>query len=411
MKKVLIVSFYFPPFSGAGATRITGLSKYLLRDGWVPHVITADWKPGNTNRYSATFGREVSDCAVFRAPLADLSHPTGDVGPVSRFKSRATNFVRKRRQFSAWKRECVGEIDRIWNTQGPFDAMISTTPPWQSLDVASTIHQRYKIPWIVDFRDIFEESINRIWWNRIAKRERKLCAGASTIVTVSQDLANSLSARHTAPVHCITNGFDAEEYAQQYERITPAKFTITYTGTLYSPNDPIRLSPRMLFQALDLLESQKLIAFDDCEVKLIGCPQYKVTEHIAGTRSSRIATSVDWLDREEVVKEQQTASVLLLLGSTHHKGILTSKLFEYLAAGRPILTLPSDGGAIEHVLTSCNAGVSASTVKQAADALLNMYQKWRTPEGLTFTGYPEEIQKFSRAHQAREFIQLLNEII
>jgi len=409
MRKLLIISMYFPPFAGAGATRFASLTKFIGQADWEPQVLTADWLPTNTNRYSKTFGSSVKRFVIHKATIPKLASVDSDASKLTRFVTRVKNYVAVRRQFIAWKKSCMRDFEKTTEQHGPFDAMIATAPPWQALEVASKISEQYNIPWIADYRDIFEESMPERKWNAQGDYERKLLKNATCAVTVSEELVGHLENRMELPVHCIPNGFDPDEF-MAVEKSKVEKFTITYTGTLYPPGHPSRVSPRILFEVLDDMSNQGVIDIDDFEVVFIGCSASKLSQHINGTKSGQVVKSIEWLERDQAILKQQQATMLLLLGSLECQGIMTSKLFEYLASGRPIVAIPSDNGSIDRVIESCRAGYFASTKREIAKIISDNYGQWKTGKGVRFDGDPKEIEKYSRKTQAYKFLELLEEI-
>ena len=401
---------YFPPFAGAGATRFASLTKFISETEWEPHVLTADWLPSNTNRYSESFGKSVRKYVIHKATIPSLTQADSNASKLARFVVRAQNYITVRRQFVAWKKSCLQQFERTVEQHGPFDAMIATAPPWQALEIAATISEKHGIPWIADYRDIFEESTPKRKWKTKEDYERKLLKNAACAVTVSDELVQCLQARLDLPIHCIPNGFDPDEFLPT-KKTKANKFTITYTGTLYPPGHPSRVSPRILFEVLDEMSAQGEINIDDFQINFIGCSHSKLLQHINGTHSAQVVNSIEWLERDQAILKQQQATMLLLLGSSECQGILTSKLFEYLASGRPIIAIPSDSGSIDRVIETCRAGFFASTNKGVAKIIGDNYAQWKTNYGVRYDGDSDEIKKYSRKVQANRFVELLQEMV
>lgn len=233
-----------------------------------------------------------------------------------------------------------------------FDVIVSTFGPHASLRAGYHAHRRWpKAKWIVDFRDLWTD--NHVypgfwpftWFEKIL--ERFYLRRVDAITTVSPALATSLQARaHGKPVVVFTNGFDPEETAQtdvaanhvrSYIR-SEKKLTFVYTGSLH----PVQRNPGIFLQALTRLTDEERSKVD---VIFAGPREAFLDAQIESLKLGETVRALGSLKREESLRLQNEASVLLFFEYQHEAGrdgVLTGKLFEYLATGRPIWAVGVD---------------------------------------------------------------------
>lgn len=414
VKKLLILAYRFPPFAGTSATRIACFAKYLSEYGWEPSVVTADWREDNCEQFDAGYGERLSRWVAARVPVRDIRRSsTAGKRPDQKVMQAVKREIAKHRNTRDWVRHVQQVVPRVIETHGPFDAMLATAPPWSVLQAASWIADRYHIPWIADFRDVFEESVPKRLWGLQARREQRWLRDCRAIVTVSDPLAEKLRGRHQAPVHVVPNGYDPEDYEEAKKDalgVETGVFRIVYTGMLYPVGHPARESPRVLLAALDSLAEGGFIDLEDFEIDLIGTPRAKALPHLKGFRSADRVNIIEWVERQDAYRRQASATLLLLLGSSQIAGILTAKVFEYLASGRPILTVPSDGDCLDALLASTRAGWSATTPDQCAAVIKQTYSTWRANGELPPVSAQGGVTQFSRRVQTGMLAEHLHRI-
>ena len=226
------------------------------------------------------------------------------------------------------------------------DAILSTSPPVTSHLVAKTLAEKYHIPWVADFRDLWSQnhylsySFIRKYFER--KLEVKIIRTASAVTTVSQPLADKLALLHkNKKIFSITNGFDPELINTDNTAVDQS-FNIVYTGVLYKG----KRDPTPLFVVMNDLSDKGCIKREDIKIDFFGSPEDWIQEDSAKYHLQEYITQHGLVTHETAIAEQRKAQLLLLLtwDNPEEKGVYTGKLFEYLAARRPILSFGHTSG-------------------------------------------------------------------
>lgn len=355
--KVLFISYFFPPYNAIGAVRTGKMVRRLLDAGHDVRVISAGRQglpqtlsmkmPAGIVNYTdwidvnMFIARALGKGTIAKAK-STATMPNLQTGWFSRLVSAAGRFyvswMYVPDRYIGWfffaRKACQQTIDEGWRP----DIIYASATPYTALMVASSIGRRYHIPWVGELRDLWTD--NPYAHHRALSRwlERRTLRTASALVTVSEPLAKVLSDKYQSPCHVIMNGFDEEDFSgsvprRSAPRMEKRRLRIVYTGQLYAG----RRDPTKLFQALSM--DRSLVSKMD--VRFYG-PNLAWVADLAAEYGVQDAVYVhEPITREEAIREQQEADVLLLLtwDDPREKGVLTGKLFEYIGAGRPILVL------------------------------------------------------------------------
>ncbi|HAM83932.1 MAG TPA: hypothetical protein DFK15_11650 [Butyricimonas sp.] len=373
MKKILIITYYWPPSGGPGVQRWLKFSKYLPEFGYDPIIITVDPEKAEYPIKDYTLEQDVradqivyrTDCSglyeyykkLTKAPSAPYSGFVNEGTPslkqkIARF-IRGNFFLPDARR--GWNKHAYHQAIQIIQEE-KIDAVITTGPPMSTHLVGQKLKKRFHLHWIADFRDPWTDIYyyNKMYPTPIAKAidrkyERNVLLNADQVITVSDYIKKQLAAKSPAiqasKIKVIANGFDAEDF----DLIIPKEdvFTITYTGTLaadYTIDSFIHTVKR-------LSTSEKL------KLRFVG----KVDQGIAQKLSKQLGDSVEihaFVAHADAIKYMKSSSVLLLIipNIEGNKGNLTGKLFEYIGSRTPILCLgPTDGDAAT-IIQVCKAG-------------------------------------------------------
>ncbi|MEI6890078.1 MAG: glycosyltransferase family 4 protein [Bacteroidales bacterium] len=381
MKRVLIITYYWPPSGGAGVQRWLKFVKYLRRFGWEPVIYTPEnpefpetdfslakdvpenlevikqpiWEPYDT--YKKLLGRKKEE-KINAAFLSEKKKSS----ILENFSVwiRGNFFIPDARKF--WIKPSIKFL-QAYLKANPVSAVISTGPPHSMHLIAMEVSKRMNLPWLADFRDPWTnidfykdlkltsraDALHR-------KLEKQVLSQAGAVTVISRGMEEDCHKLYERRYEVITNGYDPEDTDISHPPEMDKKFSIAHIGTLVSSRNP-----ETLWIALKemLFEDAKFAA--DLEIKLVGKVDYKVMESIEKYGLTSFLRKIDYMPHNEVVKCQQQSRVLLLIinNTPNAKMILTGKFFEYLAARRPILCLgPADGDAAA-ILTETNAGLLA----------------------------------------------------
>lgn len=426
MKRVLIIGYPTPWRRGA-SFRLPGLLKYLPDFGWQPTIITP-FLPEKL----------FPQCRVIETPYRDvrglwkkrLGIKTDDLARpelkkrlgISSEKSFIDSFIDSLISFwtsiiefpdseKGWEPFAIEAGDRLLQKEH-VDAIISCMPV-TSYIVASRLKAKYGIPWVADLTDLWSQNSNYpfVPLRKLADRqlELKTFSKVDALVTASQPFAERLGRLHKRKaVYMITHGFNSEEVNIPPAKLT-SKFTITYTGSIYSG----RQVPSKLFSALRDLVLSGAMNPNDVEVRFFGRQQSWLEKEIKDYGLEVEVKYCGNVPREVAVQRQRESQLLLLLDwdDPKEKGAYTGKIFEYLGARRPILaTGGSSDNVVALLLKETKAGRHAPTVEDIKDTLRQLYQEYKTKGAVSFAGEEAKINRYSHREMARKFARVLDRL-
>jgi len=174
---------------------------------------------------------------------------------------------------------------------------------------------------------------------------------------------------------------------------------------------PVRQDPRPVFRALDLCLKRSLIPRAELEVVFLGTRPESVKAVLSEDFNDLPISVLPRQPHRSALALQTQASVLLLLAHASERGIMTGKIFDYLAANRPILAVPDDRNTTALVLKSTGAGVAITEVESIVRQLSEWYAQWRVDPTFNLTRDQNAISSYSRPAQAGRLAELLNEQI
>lgn len=371
MKRVLIITYYWPPNGGAGVYRWLKLSKLLPEHGWQPVIYT----PENPEVVADDPGllRDVrSDIEVVKRPI------TEPFNLYKRFTGRnvkekvQVGFLNEKKQggwkedFALWVRSNFFIPDaRVWWVRPsvkflkgylrdhPVDAIISTGPPHSMHLIALELKRTLGVKWIADFRDpwTFIDFYTQLkltrWADAKHKRlEREVLREANLVTSVSWHWAEDSRSLGAPKVEVITNGYDPDDLPSPPEPVDDA-FSLVHIGSL----SPTRNAPE-LWKALKTICDEDPAFAAKFKLRFVGPVDHTIAESVAEAGLGAHLERTGRVSHEEAMRQMQRARVLLLLvnDTPNLMGILPGKLFEYVSTGRPILGVGPTEGDVSRVL-------------------------------------------------------------
>lgn len=430
-KKVLIITYYWPPTGGAGVQRWLKFSKYLAKFGWEPIIYTPSNPDFPIN--DETLLKDVSPSVivlktpinepydVYRKIMGKKKTETVNQGFLSEGKEnkllqkmmiwvRGNFFIPDARKF--WIKPSVKYLTSYLQNN-KVDAIISTGPPHSMHLIALGLKQKLNIPWIADFRDPWTQidfydqlQLTKFADNKHKKLEKSVLQNANKVVTVSSNWANDLNSLCNRPINVITNGFDAEDFQLMKSETLLPGFLFHHIGALNKDRNP-----HILWQVLGELCKENPFFKTDLKLKFTGKTDAAVFDSLKLNGIMDNAEKTDYMAHSEVVKLLLKSPVLLLpLNDTPNVlGIVPGKLFEYLAAKRPIFAIGNLQGDSAKIIKETTAGsmVDFKDVEGTKQAVLDLYQKFKTNQLFINSS---SIDKYSRENCAKDYAALLNEI-
>jgi len=424
MNKVLIITYHFPPRPTVASLRPLGLAKYSPEFGWEAVILTATL-PSRPDPLFKVIEAQQRDSLGPWKRLLKLDSEQTLMTQIAQLKKKLK--IRSERSVLDFMLAAVGEVtaypdpQKGWRhfavkagedvlRQQSIKAMISSSPPVTSHIVAKELKEEFKIPWVADFRDLWTQNYYYPYGPLRKKVERRLelntLRHADALATVSEPAAKELSKLHRQkPVHSITNGFDPAEVNSTGETLT-TNFTITYTGNLY----PRKQTPEPLFAALHDLISQGSINASDTEVRFYGAQAGWVDKQAERYGLTAIVRQFGIVPREIALNKQRESQLLLLLkwNDPEQRGAYSAKIFEYLAARRPILAVGGFHDVVNQLLYETKAGICASTVEDIKGIVKELYREYKLKGMITYDGDESKIDKYSYREMARKFTLVLD---
>ncbi len=429
-RRVLYLTYYYAPSGGSGVQRSIKMVRYLPRNGWQPTVLTVDPAAAAYPEIDESLLDDVPDSvAVVRTatwdPYAAYAALQGrkrtDVvttgfagtGPVGRKEAlarwvRANVFIPDARV--GWVPHAIRAAQRLHADQ-PFDALLTSGPPHSTHLAGWWLARRLGLPWVADLRDPWTD----IYYYRdlprtaLARRldealERAVLENATARVAVGPTLAAHFEAKGGKPVEVITNGYDGADFEAEAPVSNGDTFVLAYVGTFLGQQNPTAL-----WQALADLRAAGRIPH--LRLRLVGVADAQVHAALGAHNLTDITEIAGYVAHDDAVRDMRQAGALLLCINRvpGAKMIVTGKVFEYLASGRPVVGVGPVAGDAAHILRETGAGHlydwdDAAGIKAE---IVRLYGAWQA--GAPFSGATiETAQAYSRQKQAAALARVLD---
>jgi glycosyltransferase involved in cell wall biosynthesis len=434
MKKVLLISYYFPPSGGPGVQRVLKFVKYLPQFGWEPVVLTVE--DGDFPARDESLLKEIPKTAkVYRtkifepyrlyrkftgkpanAPVDVENIPHGvKKRPPAQYLAdviRSTFFIPDAR--IGWMPYALPGAIRITREEN-IDAIYSSSPPYTAALIARAVHRRTGLPWIAGFRDPWVGFISSperwILPRRIDSALEHSVYRDATIVEAAWkgillDFNRKYPGVDVAKCLHLPNGYDPEDYPI-LERETHDRFTIVYTGSMYG-----RRNPKTFLQAVEELVAEGAVATENILLRFIGRFGSEVQEMIRTSRVSNCAEIISYLPHGESIQHLLRADALLLVvdESKESAEIVPGKVFEYIGARRPILALAQEG-AVSEIMRETGAGFVAGNhdIPAIKNAFIECYRNflYHTKQ---FEPNERALMKYNRKEITRQLAEALDSL-
>ena len=423
-KKVLIITYYWPPAGGSGVQRWLKFSKYL-RDFEIEPVIYTIDNPSypildKSSESEIPKDLEILKQAIFE-PNSMLSffgrnnkkESAGFLNPNPTFFGsiiqyiRANYFIPDARKF--WIQPSVNFLSNYLENNH-IDAIITTGPPHSMHLIGLELKKKLGIKWISDFRDPWTE-IDYFQQLPLTKKatkkhqdlEQEVLINSDMVVVVGETMKEKFL-KHTKRIKVLTNGFDTIEDLSTQK--LDEKFSITHVGLMNFDRNPT-----ILWKVLNEISNTNPSFKNDLRIKLIGKIDDAVIQDLKVFDHNTIET-IPYLDHKDVSKYQASSQVLLLSINEvpSAKGIITGKIFEYLQAKRPILAIGPEDGDAAMILKNTNAGTiigfKNKTVLKAT--ILNLYKDYK--EGVLFVK-SINIEQYHRKNITSQLAEVIKKVV
>ncbi len=429
-KKVLVITYYWPPAGGVAVQRWLKFVKYLRSYGWEPIVYTPEnpenfyedtslqrdipdqlqvlktriWEPYNiykwlTGRKNEKLGLGFADAKKGKGPLDHFM-----------VWLRGNLLIPDPRMF--WVNPSVrflsGYIRRY-----PVDAIVTTGPPHSLHLIGLKLKRKLHIPWLADFRDPWTNidyyselhlTILADWLHR--RLERKVLRLADATTVVSQQMRIEFEKIRNGRVAVIPNGFDSDDIPK-IDIPKPEGFTITYVGTMNKARNP-----EVLWKALGNICSLNKEFAKNLVITIAGQVDASVEKSLRENDVWENYRFMGTIPHNEAMALLVKSSVLLLVvnNAPNAKGIVTGKFFEYLATGHRILAIGPTDGDLANILKQTGAGqiIDYNDIDGAKQIITHYYQLYKSNSLELQRG---AIDTYSRKALTGQLANTLNKLI
>lgn len=424
-RRVLIVSYFFPPMGGVGGFRALKLTKYLPRFGWEAAVLTTEvpayycydpaleeevpvgtsvvrsesWDPFRT--YARLAGGR-------RAERGGRGEPGWLFSRLTRLAKAMNTWVFIPDNSVGWLPFAVRAGKRFLEREGA-DLILTISVPHTAHLVGRALHRATGVPWIADFRDdwvgnpdlVPPTAIHRAFQSRLA---RSVLREADGVVAANDTVRDRLRAfagdARPDRYETVHNGYDEEDFEGLEPAAPDARFTLAFSGTFHR-----RLDPRPVFDGISRALSSGRIPRHDFRFFVAGAQQESLRALVRAAGIEGETLLAGFLPHREALRHVLAADLLLLLVSRTPGAEMfsTGKLYEYLRAGRPILVAAPEGEATR-LVTACGAGRVAPPDDPDAIAarLVAAYERRADNRG-RFAGDRDRVAEFDFARQTARF--------
>lgn len=428
-RKILILTYYWPPAGGAGVQRWLKFAKYLAEMGFELHIYTPE------NPEAPAFDNSLlkdvpANAIIIKKPIWEpfeifkkLTNKKGNLnaGFLSEEKKdktkwseklalfvRANLFIPDAKMF--WIRPSVRFLEQYIKDQ-KIELIISSGPPHSLHLIALKLQKILAIKWVADFRDPWtnidfykELPTLQLVDKYLHKLEKNVLQRADKVIVVGPQMKKEF--KNIAPlaqIEIITNGFDSEIAQNSF---LDTKFSIVHIGSIN-----VGRNHESFYQAIHHLVEENKSFKNSLQIKFIGKVDFEVKENISKYHLEPYIEFIKYIPYDQISKIQQSARLLYLpLNNTPNaKGILTGKFFEYLAAKRPIIAQGPKDGDVAQILLETNAGkiFDFDDKKALKEEIKNQFQDF-----LTGTTHFESrnIEQYNRKNLTQKLVEILNGI-
>ncbi len=423
MKRALIITYYWPPAGGPGVQRWLKFVKYFREFGVEPIV----YAPENPNYplVDEKFASEIpSDIEVLKQPINE-PYRFAKLFSKKKTKQMSSGIISKK-EISAveklmlyvrgnffipdarvgWVKPSVKFLSK-YIAENPVDVVITTGPPHSLHLIGMQLQKDLNVKWIADFRDpwttIHYHKSLRL--NKASERKHKaleasVLKSADIITVTSPTTKKEFEMIAETPIEVITNGYDISE---KIDFKMDSKFSISHIGSLLSERNP-----EFLWKVLAEICKEDTSFKNDLRLKFAGAVSDDVKQSLENFQLMENCEVLGYVSHSEALRLQHKSQILLLveINSAETRAIIPGKLFEYLAAKRPIIALGPKESDIEGIINETKSGKFFSywDDDELKTEILQLYKDFKNGELKVAS---EGIEKYSRRELTRQMASLI----
>ncbi len=405
MKKVLMISYYFPPLGGTGVFRSLKFVKYLPENGWDPVVITV---------LNSSYG-SLDPSLLSEIPrIVQVERAVSIEHKLVQYFFYRTKITSRTflipDAFVGWLPAATTQSIAICRRERP-RVIYASAPPYTAFLVGALVSQITGIPLVVDYRDPWTDNPYLKYPSKFHRKiehvlESFVLATAKRIIVATSPMSEQLLKRYSwlnpASIVTVTNGYDEEDFARLPKTALPRKFRIAYTGSFYAG-----LQPDSFLEAVAEAIIRNPDLRSDLEIDFVGSAPSDVITNRLGLKDN--IRCFGWVTHQEALRIASQSDVLLLIQPEEaSRDFLTGKIFEYLRLSKPILALGGKG-AVSNLLADVDGALhlQPGDTDAVAKAIINFHRRWKR-NGMTSKPW-RHLRKFDRRVLTRQLASILEE--
>ena len=424
-KKLLIITYYWPPAGGPGVQRWLKFVKYLPDFNIQPIV----YIPENPTYPIVDTGleSEVSEKAIILKNKIIEPYQLASFFSIKNTKKISSGIIPNQKKQSflqktllwvrgnifipdarfLWVKPSVKYLKR-YIKENNIDTIVTSGPPHSLHLIGLQLKEDLDIKWLADFRDPwttigYHKSLKLSTYaeKKHKQLEHQVLNTADTIIVTSKSTKSEFQAITSKPIEVITNGYDVEKVAKHS---LDKKFSLAHIGSFLSERNP-----RILWEALQELINENQTFKDDFQLKLIGAISQEVLDTLSEFHLQAYVQNLGYVSHQEALEHQRKSQVLLLIeiNSEETKSIIPGKLFEYLVSERPIIAIGPKDSDFAEIITTTNTGVFFTYhEKERLKALLLEYYDLFKNQNLKINAIG--LQQYSRKNLTEQLVKIIN---
>jgi glycosyltransferase involved in cell wall biosynthesis len=425
LKKILLITYYWPPSGGAGVQRWLKFVKFLTEMGVRVTVITVDENQATYPATDMSLGNEIP--ASVRVIKTATNEPFGaykkiaaggqvpQAGFSQQKKSdlrlsiakfiRGNFFIPDARK--GWNKYAYQAAVNLLQTE-TFDAVVTTSPPHSTQLIGQKLKQQFNLKWIADMRDpwtdiyYYKELKHTLLAKKIdLKYERQVIEQSDELLVVSDHIRTLMMAKSSkieaSKIKVIPNGYDETDLTAP-PKPKHAAFTLTYVGTI---------APVYQFHSfIKAIEQLALNSNRPIKLQLVGTAPEEVLASIASSAIGKLFEHIPYVPHHDAIGYMKAADVLLLAipKVADNAGILTGKLFEYMATGVPIAAIGPVQGNAASIIRKTQSGELFDYIETDKIAL---YLQQIANGTYPFKPVMEQIKGYDRKYLTQQVFELI----
>lgn len=423
-KKILIITYYWPPAGGPGVQRWLKFVKYLPDFNVEPHV----YIPENPTYplQDEKLINEVSEKAIIIKQKIKEPYGLASIFSKGKAKKISSGIISEKKKQSfvektmlwvrgnlfipdarvLWVKPSVTFLKK-YIVENNIETVITTGPPHSLHLIGLQLKKELNINWITDFRDPwttigYHNKLKLSSWasKKHKALEKEVLTSCDEVIVTSPTTKKEFEAITSQPISVITNGYDVERVEK---KLMDDKFTLAHIGSLLSERNPL-----ILWESLSELVAENETFAQHFQLKLIGAVSQDVLNVIQKFQLKGFVNHLGYVSHDEALQEQRCSQVLLLIeiNSKETQCIIPGKVFEYIVSERPIIGIGPENADFASILKETYTG-KFFTYHEKETLKKHIYELFQAFLSKELKSHPIGLQKYSRKALTEELVKLI----